>query len=186
MGKLALRQQLAVLMQRNSQPRFAAQDRLFWTMLRRLWTGSRQALILVQPETVVRRHRTGFKANWTRLLRHRVHLGRKCVNVELRELIFRLVAENPRWGALCIHGELTMLGREDDVECQGYPHLRSGCEKTVQARGPRDAYDLARCRRSLAVEASQSFSSAAPFPIEETQMRSKSATMQPALRRTGR
>jgi hypothetical protein len=28
----------------------------------------------------------------------------------LRELIFRLVAENPRWGAPHIHGELKMLG----------------------------------------------------------------------------
>ena len=29
---------------------------------------------------------------------------------ELRELIFRMVAENPTWGALRIHGELKMLG----------------------------------------------------------------------------
>jgi hypothetical protein len=29
---------------------------------------------------------------------------------ELRELIFRVVAENPTWGAPRIHGELKMLG----------------------------------------------------------------------------
>jgi hypothetical protein len=29
---------------------------------------------------------------------------------ELRELIFRMVAENPTWGAPRIHGELKMLG----------------------------------------------------------------------------
>ena len=37
-------------------------------------------------------------------------MGRKCVSSELRELIFRMVAENPTWGAPRIHGELKMLG----------------------------------------------------------------------------
>ena len=32
------------------------------------------------------------------------------MNRELRELIFRMVAENPTWGAPRIHGELKMLG----------------------------------------------------------------------------
>jgi len=67
-------------------------------------------LILVQPETVVRWHRAGFKLYWTWLSRHRKCAGRKCVNKELRELIFRMVAENPTWGAPRIHGELKMLG----------------------------------------------------------------------------
>ena len=107
---LALRQQLGVLKQRRPQPRFASSDRLFWVMLRRFWSGWKQALILVQPETVVRWHRAGFKAYWTRLSRHRVRRGRKCVSIELRELIFRMVAENPTWGAPRIHGELTILG----------------------------------------------------------------------------
>jgi transposase InsO family protein len=34
------------------------------------------------------------------------------VNRELRELVFRMVAENPTWGAPRIHGELKMLGFE--------------------------------------------------------------------------
>ena len=36
--------------------------------------------------------------------------GRKCVGRELRELSFRLVAENPTWGTPRIHAELKMLG----------------------------------------------------------------------------
>jgi putative transposase len=107
---LALRQQLGVLKQRHPQPRFAATDRLFWVILRRFWSGWKQALILVQPETVVRWHRTGFKAYWAWLSRLRVRVGRKCVSVELRQLIFSMVAENPTWGAPRIHGELSMLG----------------------------------------------------------------------------
>ncbi len=79
-------------------------------MLRRFWTGWERALALVQPETVIRWHRAGFKLYWTWLSRHRTRRGRKCVSRELRELIFRMVAENPAWGAPRIHGELKMLG----------------------------------------------------------------------------
>ena len=106
---LALRQQLTVLKQRHPQPRFAITDKLFWVMLRRLWYGWKCVLVLVRPETVVRWHRTGFKLYWKWLSRHRTGAGRRCVSRELRELIFRMVAENPTWGAPRIHGELKML-----------------------------------------------------------------------------
>ena len=107
---LALRQQLAVLKRRYPQPQFVSSDRLFWLILRQLWSGWKQVLILVQPETVVRWHRAGFKAYWTWISRHRARPGRKQISVELRQLIFRMVAENPTWGAPRIHGELRMLG----------------------------------------------------------------------------
>jgi hypothetical protein len=107
---LALRQQLAVLKQKHPQPQLAAPDKLFWVILRRLWPGWKRALILVQPETVVRWHKAGFKLYWTGLSRHRDRVGSKCVSKELRELIFRMVAKNPTWGAPRIHGELKMLG----------------------------------------------------------------------------
>ena len=107
---LALRQQLAVLKDRHPRQQFATHDRFFWVALRRLWPGWKGALILVQPETVVRWHRAGFKLYWTWLSRHRAAVGRKCVSKEVRELIFRMVVENPTWGAPRIHGELRMLG----------------------------------------------------------------------------
>ena len=107
---LALRQQLAVLKARHPQPRFAAPDKLFWVLLRGLWPGWKQALVLMQPETVVGWHRAGFKLYWKWLSRHRPPGGRRCVSKELRELIFRMVAENQTWGAPRIHGELKMLG----------------------------------------------------------------------------
>ena len=106
---LALRQQLAVLTQRHPQPRLTVPDRLFWLVLSRFWSGWKHALLVVQPETVVRWHRAGFKLYWTWLSRHRSRAGRKCVSRELRELIFSMVAENPTWGASRIHGELKML-----------------------------------------------------------------------------
>ena len=107
---LALRQQLTVLRRRHPLPRFSASDRLFWVILRRLWPGWTRVLILIQPETVVRWHRAEFKVYWTWISRRRTRVGRKCVSEELRELIFRMVAENSTWGAPRIHGELRMLG----------------------------------------------------------------------------
>jgi hypothetical protein len=107
---LALRQQLGVFKRKHPGPRFAATDKLFWVMLRRLWAGWSGALILVQPETVVRWHRKGFKLYWTWLSRRRSRAGRKCVSRELRGIIFRMVSENKTWGAPRIHGELKMLG----------------------------------------------------------------------------
>ena len=107
---LALRQQLGVLKRRRPQPRFAHSDKFFWVILRRLWPGWKQALVLVQPETVIRWHRAGFRLYWTWLSQHRSRAGRKCVSGELREIIFRMVAENKTWGAPRIHGELKMLG----------------------------------------------------------------------------
>jgi putative transposase len=107
---LALRQQLITLKQKNPRPRVAVSDKLFWVLLRRIWPEWKRALIFVQPETVVRWHRAGFKLYWEWLSRHRTRAGRKCVSIELRELIFRMVRENPTWGAPRIHGELRMLG----------------------------------------------------------------------------
>ena len=107
---LALRQQLTVLKQKHPQPHFSAPGRLFWVLLRLLWSGWKQALIVVQPETVVRWHHAGFKAYWAWLSRHHACPGRKRISPELRQLIFRMVAENPTWGAPRIHGQLIMLG----------------------------------------------------------------------------
>src|SRR5215469_10057619 len=66
--------------------------------------------IIVTPETVVRWHRAGFRMYWRVISRVRGPVGRKPTPKELRELIFRMVAENPTWGAPRIHGELLMLG----------------------------------------------------------------------------
>jgi putative transposase len=68
------------------------------------------SLILVTPETVVRWHRAGFRLYWRWISRAQEAVGRKPISSEVRELIFRIVAENPTWGAPRIHGELLKLG----------------------------------------------------------------------------
>jgi hypothetical protein len=80
-------------------------DRIFWIILQQLWSGWKQALIIVEPETVVRWHRTGFKLYWGWISRKPIRAGRKPTSKELRELIFRMVVENPTWGAPRIHGD---------------------------------------------------------------------------------
>ena len=74
---LALRQQLDVLKPRYPRPQVSTSDKLFWVILRRLWPEWMQALILVQPRTVVRWHRAGFKLDWTWLSQRRFGAGRK-------------------------------------------------------------------------------------------------------------
>jgi len=61
---LALRQQLLVLQRSVQQPKVNRADRIFWSWLSRLWFGWRSALLIVQPVTVVRWHRQGFKLYW--------------------------------------------------------------------------------------------------------------------------
>ena len=107
---LALRQQLAVLTRRHPRPRLNALDKLFWVTAQRIWSAWRDSLTVVTPETVVRWHRSGFRLYWRLISRGRKPGGRKRLAKEIRDLIFRMVAENPTWGAARIHGELLMLG----------------------------------------------------------------------------
>ncbi len=92
----ALRHQLEVLKAKRPRPHLTNSDRAFWIAVRRLWSGWTNALVIVKPETVVRWHRSGFRAFWRWKSRRRV--GRPRVDSEIRDLILRMAREN-RWGA---------------------------------------------------------------------------------------
>src|SRR4030088_2544049 len=96
---LALREQLAALKRRRPRPKLAVFDKLFWVLTRRFWSGWKQALIVVTPETVVGWHRAGFRLYWKLISKVRRPIGRRQTPKEGRELIFRMVAENPTWGS---------------------------------------------------------------------------------------
>jgi len=115
---LALRQQLALLSRRSKRPRFGRLDRAFWLWLSNRWSGWRQALYLVRPETVIRWHRQGFRAFWT-WKSHRGRPGRPLVGSEIADLVRTMALANPLWGAPRIHGELLKLGL--DVSQEGPP-----------------------------------------------------------------
>ena len=91
------------------RPQLRHRDRLFWTLLAIAWRDWRTALIVVQPDTVVRWHRQWLRRRWTqRSLQTRP--GRPSTNAAIRALIDQMGAANPLWGAPRIHGELGKLG----------------------------------------------------------------------------
>jgi hypothetical protein len=108
---LILRQQLAAL-RRGSAARVRLWniDRLLMLWLYRVYPLLLDAVIIVQPETVTRWHRRGFRAYWHWKSRHVG--GRPRIDSEIRALMRRMSRENPLWGAPRIHGELLMLGIE--------------------------------------------------------------------------
>ena len=61
---LALRHQIAVLQRRSKKPHLKGSDRVLWMALRRLWPEWKSGLYIVQPATVVKWHRAGFKRCW--------------------------------------------------------------------------------------------------------------------------
>ena len=107
---LALRQQLAVLQRKIKCPRLRTSDRIFWAWLFRLWKGWRSVLLIVQPETVVKWHRQGFKLYWR--FKSRKRTGRPKISREIRILIQRMSQDNSTWGVPRIKSELALLGYE--------------------------------------------------------------------------
>jgi len=83
-------------------------DRAIFVWLLWLWPQLSRAVVIVQPETVVRWHRMGFRAWWR--WKSRNLGGRAKIDRELRDLIHRMCKENPLWGAPRIHGELLKQG----------------------------------------------------------------------------
>ena len=108
---LVLRQQVAVLKRTlgGRRLRLGQLDRCFWVILARVWRNWRVALAIVQPSTVVRWHREGFRRFWSRRSRRP---GRPGLNRELVCLIRRMAKANMTWGAPRIRNELAKLGIE--------------------------------------------------------------------------
>ena len=108
---LFLRHQLNIALRRvPSRLRLRGVDWALLVWMTRLWPGLLGAAQVVQPETILRWHRIGFKTFWRWKSRKRA--GRPRIDRGLRDLIQRISKENPQWGASRIHGELLMLGFE--------------------------------------------------------------------------
>ena len=108
---LLFRQQLTIAMrQAPTRLRLRASDRALLTWITRVWPSLLDAVQVVQPETVLRWHRAGFRMFWR--WKSRTRVGRPRIDRGLRDLIQRMSRENPLWGASRIHGELLMLGFE--------------------------------------------------------------------------
>ena len=108
---LFLRHQFNIaLRQAPPRLRLRGSDRALLVWMTRLWPSLIGAAQVVQPETILRWHRAGWKAFWRWKSQKRA--GRPKIDRGLRDLIQRMSKENQQWGASRIHGELLMLGFE--------------------------------------------------------------------------
>src|SRR4030095_12541768 len=106
---LFLRHQLNIALRRAPQrPRLRAGDRALMVWMTRMSPSLIGLTRVVQPATILRWHRCGFRAYWR--WKSRARPGRPRVERELRSLIRRMSEDNPLWGAPRIHGELLKLG----------------------------------------------------------------------------
>jgi hypothetical protein len=98
---IALRQQLAAMQRAQKRVSLQTRDRLFWMALAQVWRNWRTALVLVQPDTVVRWHGDWLRRRWAWLSKRRPQ-GRPPVNLQVRTLIREMA-----------HGE-SVMGRAAD------------------------------------------------------------------------
>src|SRR6266436_6534359 len=104
-----LRHQLIVLRRKlKGRVRLTDSDRWFFVQMYRWFPAIMKVVTIVQPETLVRWHRIGFRRYWCWKSRSRG--GRPQIKMELRALIGQISRENLLWGAPRIHGELLKLG----------------------------------------------------------------------------
>lgn len=84
-------------------------DRILWSLLAKAWTGWKDALIFVKPDTVIRWQRKRLREHWRRLSCSG-EPGRPPVPDEVKELIRTMSSMDPTWGSPRIVGELAKLG----------------------------------------------------------------------------
>jgi len=107
---IALRQQLAVYKRAVKRPKIEDRDRIFWMSVMGMLKEWKEALVFVQPQTVIKWHRRSFKHYWRRKSKSKP--GRPPIGMDIIHLIRRLSQENVLWGAPRIKAELALLGHE--------------------------------------------------------------------------
>jgi hypothetical protein len=101
---LFLRKQLALYQERHVTPQQTTQaTRMALTWLAR-WFDRRQALVIVQPVTLISWHRQGFRLSW----RWTSKPGRPPIPADLQGLIRRMAREIPMWDEERIANELLL------------------------------------------------------------------------------
>jgi hypothetical protein len=104
-----LRQQVIVLKrQHTGRPPITPQDRRVLVALASKLRGWKDALHIVQPDTLVKWHRQGFRLYWRRKSQGKTHQPR--ISPETIALIKEMAVENRLWGSPRIRDELLTLG----------------------------------------------------------------------------
>ena len=102
-----LRQQLIILRRQVKRPTYRKTDRLLLVLLARMVRTWKQALFLVQPETLLRGPRELFRLFWKH--KSKVCARKPRLSPETITLIKKMAANNRLWGAERIRGELLKL-----------------------------------------------------------------------------
>jgi len=103
-----LRQQLIILTRQVKRPACTNTDRVLLVLLARLVRTWQNALLIVQPETLLRWHRELFRLYWKH--KSKTHAHQPKVAPETIALIRQMAQDNRLWGAERIRGELLKLG----------------------------------------------------------------------------
>jgi putative transposase len=101
---LFLRKQLALYQEHGVKPKRVTPATCLALVWLARWFDWRRALIIVQPQTLTRWHRQGFRLFW----RWKSNTGRPTLPVDLRVLIRRMARDNPSWGQERIANELLL------------------------------------------------------------------------------
>ncbi len=93
-----------------NHPALNPHERVLMVMLASKLRSWKQALTIVQPDTLLRWHRNLYRWLWKRKSRKRKQPGRPPISEEIVALIRHMATENRIWGAKRIRGELLKLG----------------------------------------------------------------------------
>ncbi len=107
-GNAILRQQLIILQRHAKRPQLSNPYRIRLLLLARATPFWKQALHIVQPDTLLRWHRQLFRLVWRRKSKPKTPQSR--ITPETIALIRQMRMENVTWGAERIRGELRKLG----------------------------------------------------------------------------
>jgi putative transposase len=102
-----LRQQLIILRRQIKRPVYRKTDRALLVLLARMVRTWKQALFIIQPETLLRGPRELFRVFWKHKSQARSNKLR--LSLEVISLIKEMAANNRFWGAERIRGELLKL-----------------------------------------------------------------------------
>ncbi len=129
-----LRQQLIILRRQVKRPVCRKTDRLLLVLLARMVQTWKQALFLIQPETLLRWHRELFRVFWKHKSKARARKPK--LSLETIALIKEMAAHNRLWGAERIRGELLKL----DIQVS-----KRTIQKYMKQIRPKRAYCQGRC-----------------------------------------
>jgi hypothetical protein len=118
-----LRQQLIILKRQVKRPACTKADRIALVLLARVVRTWKQALFIIQPETLLRWHREGFRRFWKR--KSQATSQKPKGAAETVALIKEMATKNRLWGAERIRGGITETG---------YARLQANHPEVHQAR----------------------------------------------------